>query len=55
MRLIADEIMPELRAYAKELDLPDSYERTPGSVALQTGVSRAPVSDRGPLEELDLR
>ena len=55
MRLIANEVMPELREYAKEIDLPDSYQRTPGSVALQSGVSPAPVSDRGPLEELGLR
>ena len=55
MRLFAQEVMPALREYAKEIDLPDSFERTPGSVSLQPGVARAPVVDRAPLTELGLR
>jgi len=54
MRMFAQEVMPALRAYAKELDLPDPFERTPGSVALTNGTKRAPVADRGPLAELGL-
>ena len=55
MRLIAEEVMPELREYAKELGLKDPFERTPGSVPYRNGVARDPVIDRGPLEELGLR
>ncbi|MGH7001598.1 MAG: hypothetical protein ACREEA_08845 [Stellaceae bacterium] len=47
--------MPALHAYAKEIDLPDPFQRTPGSVALSNGAKRAPVADRGPLAELGLR
>ena len=54
MKLIAQEVTPTLREYAKELDLPDPYERTPGSIKLQPGVSWAPVVDRGPLSSLGL-
>jgi hypothetical protein len=52
MRLFAQEVMPEIRAYAKELDLPDPFERFPGSVKLQPGVARLPVVDRTPLASL---
>ncbi|MGH7864406.1 MAG: LLM class flavin-dependent oxidoreductase [Candidatus Binataceae bacterium] len=55
MRLFAQEVIPALREYAKEIDLPDSFQRTPGSVKLQTGASRTPVVDRAPLTELGLR
>ena len=55
MRLFAEDVMPALRDYAKEIDLPDPFERTPGSVALSSGAKRAPVADRGPLAELGLR
>ncbi|MGH7948931.1 MAG: LLM class flavin-dependent oxidoreductase [Candidatus Binataceae bacterium] len=55
MRLFAQEVIPALREYATEIDLPDSFERTPGSVKLQTGASRTPVVDRAPLTELGLR
>lgn len=34
------------REYAKELDLPDPYERTPGVVKTQAGAKRTPVVDR---------
>jgi len=55
MRLFAQEIMPALHEYGKEIGLPDAFMRTPGSVPLNDGVSRSPVADRGPLKELGLR
>jgi hypothetical protein len=55
MRLIAQEVMPAIRDYGKEIGLLDPYERTPGSVKLQAGVSWAPVIDREPIEALGLR
>ena len=54
MRLIAQEVVPALREYAREIDLPDAFERVPGSIKLQSGTSRTPVSDRGPLKELGI-
>jgi alkanesulfonate monooxygenase SsuD/methylene tetrahydromethanopterin reductase-like flavin-dependent oxidoreductase (luciferase family) len=55
MRLFAQEVMPALHEHAKAIDLKDAFQRTPGSVALNAGTSRAPVADRGPLAELGLR
>jgi alkanesulfonate monooxygenase SsuD/methylene tetrahydromethanopterin reductase-like flavin-dependent oxidoreductase (luciferase family) len=55
MRLFAQEVMPALHDYAKEINLPDPFQRVPGSVALSDGVARAPVVDRAPLSELGLR
>jgi len=55
MRLFAQEVMPALHEYAKQIDLPDSFMRTPGSVVLSGGSSRTPVVDRSPLKELGLR
>ncbi|HVA79973.1 MAG TPA: hypothetical protein VNF29_03530, partial [Candidatus Binataceae bacterium] len=54
MRLIAQEVIPTLREYAREIDLPDAFERAPGSIKLPSGASRAPVADRGPLKELGI-
>jgi len=54
MRLIAQEIIPALKEHAKSIGLLDAFERTPGSIKLRAGVSRGPVSDRGPLKELGL-
>jgi alkanesulfonate monooxygenase SsuD/methylene tetrahydromethanopterin reductase-like flavin-dependent oxidoreductase (luciferase family) len=54
MKLIAQEVIPALREHAKAIDLPDALERKPGSIKLRAGVSRIPVSDRGPLKELGL-
>lgn len=54
MRLMAQEVVPAIREYAKELDLPDPYERVPGSVKLGAGAARAPVVDRQPLTALGL-
>src|SRR5215813_7290208 len=55
MRLIAQEVTPAIREYAKDIDLPDPDERTPGSVMLPAGISWAPVTDRSPLASLGLR
>jgi hypothetical protein len=44
-----------MKAYAKEIDLPDPFERFPGSVKLQSGTKRAPVVDRTPLSSLNLK
>jgi alkanesulfonate monooxygenase SsuD/methylene tetrahydromethanopterin reductase-like flavin-dependent oxidoreductase (luciferase family) len=54
MRLMAQEVVPPIREYAKELGLADPYECTPGSVKLQTGVAWSPVVDREPLTSLGL-
>lgn len=54
IRLIAQEVIPALREHARNIELPDALERTPGSLKLQPGVSRTPVVDRGPLKELGL-
>jgi alkanesulfonate monooxygenase SsuD/methylene tetrahydromethanopterin reductase-like flavin-dependent oxidoreductase (luciferase family) len=55
MRLFAQEVMPALHEYAKEIDLPDPFQRKPGSLELRPGVKREPVADRGHLAELGLR
>lgn len=54
MRLMANEVVPVIRDYAKEIDLPDPYERTPGSVKAYAGAHRLPVVDRSPLAPLGL-
>jgi hypothetical protein len=51
---MAEEVMPAIREYAKEIELPDPYERVPGSVTLQAETQRAPVVDRQPLTALGL-
>jgi alkanesulfonate monooxygenase SsuD/methylene tetrahydromethanopterin reductase-like flavin-dependent oxidoreductase (luciferase family) len=55
MRLFAEEVIPALKAHAKAIDLPDPFQRTPGSVKLAPGTTRAPVVDRGPLAALGLK
>ena len=54
VRLLADEVTPAIRDYAKEINLPDPYERTPGSVKFHSGTTRLPVVDRSPLDSLNL-
>jgi alkanesulfonate monooxygenase SsuD/methylene tetrahydromethanopterin reductase-like flavin-dependent oxidoreductase (luciferase family) len=54
IRLMAEEVSPAIREYAKEIDLPDPYERPPGSVKLQAETQRLPVVDREPLAALGL-
>jgi hypothetical protein len=55
MRLFAEEVIPALREHAKAIDLPDPFERTPGSVKPTAWRSRAPVSDRAPIPALGLK
>ena len=55
MRLFAQEVMPAIKAHAKAIDLPDPFERTPGSVKLAPGAKRAAVVDRGPLAALGFK
>jgi alkanesulfonate monooxygenase SsuD/methylene tetrahydromethanopterin reductase-like flavin-dependent oxidoreductase (luciferase family) len=50
IRLMAEEVSPAIREYAKEIDLLDPYERPPGAVTLQAETQRLPVVDRAPLE-----
>jgi alkanesulfonate monooxygenase SsuD/methylene tetrahydromethanopterin reductase-like flavin-dependent oxidoreductase (luciferase family) len=52
MRLFAEEVIPALKEHAKAIDLPDPFQRAPGSVRLASGTKRAPVVDRGPLAAL---
>ena len=54
MRLFAQEVMPAIRDFSKEIGLRDPLERKPGSVSLTSGVSRIPVVERGPLAALGL-
>lgn len=55
MRLLAEEVSPAIREYAKELDLPDPYEREPGIMKAYAGAHRLPVVDRSPLDSLGLK
>jgi alkanesulfonate monooxygenase SsuD/methylene tetrahydromethanopterin reductase-like flavin-dependent oxidoreductase (luciferase family) len=52
MRLFAEEVIPPLKEHAKAIDLPDPFQRKPGSVRLMPGTKRAPVVDRSPLSGL---
>jgi alkanesulfonate monooxygenase SsuD/methylene tetrahydromethanopterin reductase-like flavin-dependent oxidoreductase (luciferase family) len=52
IQLIGEHILPELRAYAKELDLPSMFDRKPGSVPLDPSQPRHRVVDLDALEEL---
>jgi hypothetical protein len=54
MQLFAQGVLPGIREYARQIDLPDPFQRTPGSVELRNG-SRERVVDRAPLQELGLR
>ncbi|HEV8712968.1 MAG TPA: hypothetical protein VGX03_09085, partial [Candidatus Binatia bacterium] len=55
MRLFAEEVMPALKEHARAIDLPDPFQRTPGSITLSAGTKRAPVVDRGPLTALGFK
>jgi len=55
MRLFAQDVMPALKEHAKAIDLPDPFQRTPGSVKLNSGATRMAVSDRAPLASLGLK
>jgi hypothetical protein len=52
LELMGKHVVPALRAYAKELDLPGPYERRPGSVELRSGEKRLPVVDLDRLKGL---
>jgi alkanesulfonate monooxygenase SsuD/methylene tetrahydromethanopterin reductase-like flavin-dependent oxidoreductase (luciferase family) len=52
MRLLAKEVLPELRDYAASIGLVDPFERKPGSVELRAGEQRGPVVDRERMESL---
>ena len=54
LELLAQEVMPEMRAHAKSLGLVDPFDRTPGSVKLREGESRDAVVDRSVLKEMGL-
>ena len=49
VRLLAQEVVPAIREYAKEIELLDPDERQPGTVPVQAGTRRAPVVDRDAL------
>jgi alkanesulfonate monooxygenase SsuD/methylene tetrahydromethanopterin reductase-like flavin-dependent oxidoreductase (luciferase family) len=55
MQLLAQEVIPVIREYAKELGLVDAFERTPGSISLRTGVARDPVADRAALAAISFK
>jgi len=55
MRLFAEEVIPALKEHARAIDLPDPFQRTPGSITLSAGAKRAPVVDRGPLAALGFK
>jgi len=52
MRLFAEEVIPELKAYAKESGILDPFQRTPGSMKLAAGTRRAPVVNRELMPDL---
>jgi hypothetical protein len=54
MRMFAQEVMPALREYGKEIGLLDAFQKTPGSVKLEGGAVRSSVNDRELLYELGL-
>jgi len=45
MKLMGEEILPELREYAKELGIVDPFERAPGSRPLVAGTQYEPLVD----------
>jgi alkanesulfonate monooxygenase SsuD/methylene tetrahydromethanopterin reductase-like flavin-dependent oxidoreductase (luciferase family) len=54
VRLMAQEVVPAIRDYAKEIDLLDPSERPPGTVQLHAETQRLPVVDRDPLTQFAL-
>ena len=54
MRMFAQEVMPGLREYGKEIGLHDAFQKTPGAVKLEPGAPRAPVNEREVLYEVGL-
>jgi len=54
IELLGKYVLPEIRAYSEEIGLVDSFERTPGSVALAPGAKRGPVCDREGMKALGM-
>jgi alkanesulfonate monooxygenase SsuD/methylene tetrahydromethanopterin reductase-like flavin-dependent oxidoreductase (luciferase family) len=52
LRLLGEHVVPELRRYADELELPSMFERKPGSVKIPEGAERLPIVDMDVLEEI---
>jgi hypothetical protein len=52
--LMANEVVPEIRAHADRLGLDSPFEVPPGSNRLTDGERRQSVADRRPLEALQL-
>lgn len=46
IRLIGEQVLPELRVHSDAIGLTDMFQRAPGSVKLAPGQQRAPVVDR---------
>jgi hypothetical protein len=46
IRLLGEQVLPELRAEAERLELTDMFERKPGSNTLEPGKQRKPVVNR---------
>jgi alkanesulfonate monooxygenase SsuD/methylene tetrahydromethanopterin reductase-like flavin-dependent oxidoreductase (luciferase family) len=53
IELLGNVVVPELREYAKELDLPGPFEAKPGDRKLRAGEARAQIVDRVPLARID--
>ena len=51
IRLIGEQVLPELRAESERLELTDMFQRTPGSAPLTPGKPRAPVVDHKAIDE----
>jgi alkanesulfonate monooxygenase SsuD/methylene tetrahydromethanopterin reductase-like flavin-dependent oxidoreductase (luciferase family) len=52
LRLLGEQVLPELRRYGDELGIVSMFERQPGSVALLPGEARKPIVDTSVLEEM---
>jgi alkanesulfonate monooxygenase SsuD/methylene tetrahydromethanopterin reductase-like flavin-dependent oxidoreductase (luciferase family) len=51
IRLLGEQVLPEVRAEAERLELTDMFQRQPGSVKLEPGQARKPVVDRDAIAE----
>ena len=52
IRLLGEEVVPELRQYGAELGLDDPFTRKPGGRPLRAGAKPDPVGDAGALKDL---
>lgn len=53
IRLIGEQVLPELRKLADEIELTDMFQRQPGSVPLTPGQPRKPVVDRDTIAQFN--